>query len=566
MILINFLQTQGGLALLHFTQTVLFSMMVYILSAEYIRTKRVDLVYKLFASINITLINIATTVLLVLESLYGIILSQKYYPLIFNAMFAVIVLSLARAFVFSYVKNKDKFNILIRTGMGASIFVYIIMQIYWIQVYVPGMAFGKSPAQAVFSVFFIIIITFSIYHILKFRKDYRIRLAAAFMSIAVAQFINIIGSISSDLPGYLFIIRSAAPLLVPAMFGSVVFKELIENVVFMIEQIRTAFENQKNLVFELLTLSSQLSDLSDSLVKTSTLGWQKLSAVVENIYAQEKDRSDILEITDSTISELKQLSLSIETTPDSPVDVTGDNYEKSMDDDQKATINTIKELSEKFSVIYSDISETLKSSSILKDSADKIITVMNEIEEISDKTAMLALNASIEAARAGEHGKGFSVVADEVSKLAEQSQASTGSVSTLLKTIYTNVEFSNKKLRVSAKEIETVISEIKKIGNYFKDSVILSILYNKIADQKINDYNRQRSSTEKVFIDMSDVKNLLEKNKANGQKMKDAISNHITDIENIAGLSDNLNDMILNLNQKANEMIIASEKLEKVAT
>jgi hypothetical protein len=48
--------------------------------------------------------------------------------------------------------------------------------------------------------------------------------------------------------------------------------------------------------------------------------------------------------------------------------------------------------------------------------------------------------------------------------------------------------------------------------------------------------------------------------------MKDAISNHISDIENIAGLSDNLNDMILNLNQKANEMIIASDKLEKAAS
>ncbi len=566
MILINFLQSQGGLALLHFTQTVLFSMMVYILAAEYIRTKRVDLVYKLIASINITLINIATTVLLVLESLYGIILSQKYYPLIFNTMFAVIVLSLARAFVFSYVKNKDKFNIFIRTGMGASIFVYIIMQIYWIQVYIPGMAFGKSPAQAIFSVFFIIIIIFSVYHILKFRKDYRIRLAAAFLSIAVAQFINIIGTTSINLPGYLLIIRSAAPLLVPAMFGSVVFKELIENVVFMIEQIRTAFENQKNLVFELLTLSSQLSDLSDSLVKTSTLGWQKLSAVVENIYAQEKDRSDILEITDSTISELNNLSVSIGSELDNLPKINRDNYESFMDDEQKIIIRSLKSLSGKFTSIHSNIHETLKSSGILKVSADKIISVMNDIEEISDKTAMLALNASIEAARAGEHGKGFSVVADEVSKLAEQSQASTGSVSTLLKEIYSNVDYSNRKLEVSVMEIESVISELKKVGNYFMDSVIIAILYNNITTQKIDDYNKQKKITGKVFIDMGDVKNLLEKNKANGQKMKDAISNHITDIENIAGLSDNLNDMILNLNQKANEMIIASEKLEKVAT
>jgi methyl-accepting chemotaxis protein len=64
--------------------------------------------------------------------------------------------------------------------------------------------------------------------------------------------------------------------------------------------------------------------------------------------------------------------------------------------------------------------------------ADQIAQAMGVIGEIANQTNLLSLNAAIEAAKAGEHGKGFSVVAEEVRKLAERSGASARQVASLL--------------------------------------------------------------------------------------------------------------------------------------
>lgn len=82
--------------------------------------------------------------------------------------------------------------------------------------------------------------------------------------------------------------------------------------------------------------------------------------------------------------------------------------------------------------IQASVNATADVVSDLGEESKKIGSIVDTIAEISGQTSLLALNAAIEAARAGDNGRGFSVVAEQVSKLAEESQTAASKIATLI--------------------------------------------------------------------------------------------------------------------------------------
>lgn len=129
-----------------------------------------------------------------------------------------------------------------------------------------------------------------------------------------------------------------------------------------------------------------------------------------------------------------------------------------------------------------DMKEMVEAMARISEASQKIGNIISEIETIASETNMLSLNASIEAARAGEAGRGFSVVADQIRNLAEESSKSAVDTRALIEGTMKEVENGNKVAERALESLEIVVEGIRKVAESSKEMSTIST--NQMATMK----------------------------------------------------------------------------------
>jgi twitching motility protein PilJ len=161
--------------------------------------------------------------------------------------------------------------------------------------------------------------------------------------------------------------------------------------------------------------------------------------------AAQKTSNELLVATERQSQEIQQAGNNVLDMAKSMNQVSSEAMESaqvarhSLDAAQKgaeAVENSIKGMNE----IRDQIQETSKRIKRLGESSQEIGEIVELISDITEQTNVLALNAAIQAASAGEAGRGFSVVAEEVQRLAERSGEATKQIAAIVKTIQTDTQ------------------------------------------------------------------------------------------------------------------------------
>ena len=159
------------------------------------------------------------------------------------------------------------------------------------------------------------------------------------------------------------------------------------------------------------------------------------------------------------------------------------------------------------------------------------------IKHISEETSLLALNASIEAARAGEFGQGFSVVASEIGKLADESKKSTADIENIISEIQEEIEKAVGAMKESNELVEeneeivehsqTAFTDIVNTINEIKEETL--VLDNSLEkmdyekDQTADAIYRISTSSEQAAATSEEITASSEEQTASIYKMTESI-------------------------------------------
>ncbi|MFJ9498055.1 methyl-accepting chemotaxis protein [Brevibacillus centrosporus] len=209
-------------------------------------------------------------------------------------------------------------------------------------------------------------------------------------------------------------------------------------------RVRGLVMNMEQTSDQLVTSSGEFATSANRMLEMGKSMSETVRTIYEGANTQKKSAED-------SVMAMEEIALGITRIAESSSTVSSASVEalemaRSGDD-------AMKRMNHQIRGIATSAEQTLHLAREMKGNTDEIEKALQSIRSFTDQTKILALNATIEAARAGEHGQGFSVVAKEVSKLADASAKTVLQITDLLSHIGIQSASISEEMEVVAQEV-----------------------------------------------------------------------------------------------------------------
>jgi len=289
---------------------------------------------------------------------------------------------------------------------------------------------------------------------------------------------------------------------------------------------------------ECTNVGLMLSDINNHMIN--------LNQNIEEISSTTEQLSAGIEETAASSEEMNATSLEVEKAIESVAAkaqegaVTSGKVSQMSEEMKNSAIASKQKALEIYSRTKTDLQNAIEKSKAV----NQINELSNAILNIASQTNLLALNASIEAARAGEAGRGFSIVANEIRKLSENSKTSVSKIQEMVNEVLSAVN----NLSSSSTEIMEFID--KKVLNDYEDLVQKSERYHELS-MVINDIVTEFSSiSEELLASMQNMVQAITQISSSANEEASGASNIAQKTEAIVNMTEN----VANLTNKSNEI------------